>query len=223
MLYFLHRTRTIVCNKSSHTNNTTSAPSQNYNGSHVFMGTDTCYSGSMNDIMCEKACENQNFRVATLSSTGCYQTAWSAWRFARCLLRGLRGDGIVRATVANSDNCGNGGESKGADTTITMEDLATYTQSEMAFLADGHPEFAIEGFAPSSDMVSVATVNTGAHRGDNGDGRWDVGDRVMVDGQRAVIQSLEDGVAVVEMGGRDGGQIKRVDNNDALKAFTWRT
>ena len=176
----------------------------------------------MTHLICEGLRNDPEIPVAALSSTGCYQTAWSSWRFARCLLRGLRGEGIVRGVVANVDKGGNGGESKGDDEPIiTMADLVKFTQSEMAFLADGRPEFCSVGWAPSTEAIVVASVSSGPHRGDGASG-FDVGDRVLMDGQRAQIVSLEDTVAVLEMGGRDGGSIKRAEVA-SLKPFdNWR-
>ena len=174
----------------------------------------------MTHLLCEGA-RDVDVKIAALSSTGCYQTAWSPWRFARCLLRGLRGEGIVRAVVANVGKGGNGGESKGDDEPIiTMADLVKFTQSEMTFLADGRPEFGSVGWAPSTEAVVVASISRGPHRGEGASG-FDVGDRVILDGQRAQIVSLEGTVAVLEMGGRDGGSTKRAEAA-LLKPFEWR-
>ena len=47
----------------------------------LFWAADTCYSGSMAHIVCERARESGGvIRAAALSSTSCFQTAWSSWR-----------------------------------------------------------------------------------------------------------------------------------------------
>ena len=127
------------------------------------------------------------------------------------------------------------GEVRDSNSMITLEDLGEYTLSEMAFMSDGHPMYETTGFGVSDTMVIVANGICGPHRGseqqrelwkasgisESGSGKWDIGDRVMVDGQRAQIIELNGGNAVVEIGGRDGGQTRSVVNDDKLLEFTW--
>ena len=54
-------------------------------------------------------------------------------------------------------------------------------------------------------------------------GKFDIGDRVVYNGERAQVRALEGGIAVLEIGGRDGGGIRRAENKSGtLKAFAWR-
>ena len=71
--------------------------------------TDTCYSGSMNQVVRHGTRGSPGISTACISSTASYQTAWSKWRMWRCVLDGVLGlpgasDGVGRVTIGSLMN-----------------------------------------------------------------------------------------------------------------------
>eukprot|EP00939_MAST-03C_sp_MAST-3C-sp1_P002252 g2252.t1 len=88
--------------------------------------TDTCYSGSMNAIV-KRRSSRTGIRVAALSSTAPYQTAWSKWRFWRCVVDAL-----------------NGYEAAADRSAITLHSIAAFVGRTLSVHANGHPEWTID-------------------------------------------------------------------------------
>jgi len=166
---------------------------ESFNGNHVFVAADSCYSGAMVDIAI--SFKTPDLFIAALSSTS-MQVAWSRWRFARCLLRGLKGDAI---------HPGAGG---GA---LTLQGLADYTKYEMSFYADGIPTFKASDGLDASKIIVCNNTAQGVEGGPL---------RVTAQNRRAqVVSGSYDGQLMVEMCSNDA--LVRVEASSVTQ-FKWR-
>jgi len=163
-----------------------------FKGSHLFIAADSCFSGCLPEVA--ESYAGDELKVFAISSTARGQTAWSSWRFCRCLLRGFKGE-------ATSDGGG----------AMSLGDFARYARSEMAFYAHGYPECADAGF-DTSRIISADSVAK--------DPDSPIGKRISGKNGRGIITNISgDGEVSVEFCEPEGQDLLDVAST---KPFTWR-
>jgi hypothetical protein len=109
-----------------------------FRGSQVLLTADCCNSGAFG---VEAGKRQSRISYATLTSSQSIETSTGHWTFTDCLLAGLQGDPAV---------------DQNADGSVTLEELAKYTESEMAFAEEQLASFSTSsGFDPKLTLASV--------------------------------------------------------------------
>lgn len=125
------------------------AVEENFQGGQVLFLADCCHSGGM---LLELKKRRWTFPAACLTSTYAHNFSTGSWTFSECLLKALRGD-------AQLDYDGDGA--------IGLDELARYTEREMAFFNAQKSVFSVaSGFSPGFVLAGATgkrDPNIGRH------------------------------------------------------------
>lgn len=114
-----------------------------FSGDRALLAADCCHSGALFEQARKAARDGSEIGYAVLTSSSSHNTSTGAWTFSDCLLAGLRGEGAVDLD---------------GDRSVEIEELARYSELEMAFMHGQKSMFtASEGFSGAAKLADVRT------------------------------------------------------------------
>lgn len=125
-----------------------------FRGNRAFLSADCCYSGSLG---VEAAKRKTSLAYACLSSSQASTVSTGNWTFTECLLAGLRG---MPAVDANGDG------------TVALDELARYSEAEMAFADEQLSSFATTGRFDAGMKLAAASKRAHARLGERVEVKW---------------------------------------------------
>lgn len=148
-------------------------------GSSALLTADCCFSGGLGEEA--KRRTSAKLAYATLASSRASESSTGNWTYTECLLAGVRGDARVDAD---------------GDRAVTLDELAAYTEAEMAFVEEQLAAFTFATRFPAPLSLAAAATKEAPRVGERlevlSEGDWYRAHVVEVDGDRCRVRYVED-------------------------------